>query len=81
MVGTRDTPPDIQDSPDYSNVARGNKSGPRGNKNVLAAKSSQGLNKENDRIRLLARECWDSSTNWLNAGRRLAWNKNWLHSR
>jgi len=74
MVGTRDTPPDIQDSPDYSNVARGNKSGPRGNKNVLAAKSSQGLNKENDRIRLLARECWDSSTNWLNAGRRLAWN-------
>lgn len=67
MVGTRDTPPDIQDSPDYSTL-------PRGNREKHGQTSSVALSKDNNDIKLLARECYDSSTNWLNAGRRIAWN-------
>ena len=66
MAG-RDTPPDIQDSPDYSTLKRGNKE--KGTSTISR------LTKDENRIKLLARECWDSSTNWLNAGRRLAWNE------
>jgi hypothetical protein len=66
MAG-RDTPPDLQDSPDYSTLKRGNKDkGPA---------TISRLTKDENRIKLLARECWDSSTNWLNAGRRLAWSE------
>lgn len=67
MVGTRDTPPDIQDSPDYTD--------PRAfSKRKQKEMSSPGLSRDHDEIKMLARECYDSSTNWLNAGRRIAWN-------
>ena len=67
MTGTRDTPPDISESPDYSNVSRGTK---QASSTVAGGRSG----KDNTYLKLLARECWDSSTNWLNAGRRIAWN-------
>lgn len=67
MAG-RDTPPDISESPDYSTIKRGA---------GLGYKSDGQDNVDNDDnyIRLLAREAWESSTNWLNAGRRIAWNE------
>lgn len=69
MVGTRDTPRDLQDAPDFSTL-------PRGNVERGSAITGQGggLTREDNRFKLLARECYDSSTNWLNAGRRIAWN-------
>lgn len=65
MVGTRDTPADLQDAPDYSNIVREAKDY---TKSVLQS------TKDTDFIKTLARQAYDSSTNWLNAGRRLAWN-------
>lgn len=67
MVGTRDTPPSINDAPDYSTLARGNH-----DQNKFLATGI--ISKDDNYIKMLARECWDSSTNWLNAGRRIAWN-------
>lgn len=67
MVGTRDTPKDLEDAPDYSTLDRGNRE-----KNLLVP--SGGVTKDENYIKLLARNAYDSSTNWLNAGRRIAWN-------
>ena len=66
MAG-RDTPPDIEDAPDYSNIVQGAK------KSAMEMGGST-VAKENNYFKILARDCYDSSTNWLNAGRRIAWN-------
>lgn len=68
MVGTRDTPPDISESPDYSRIKRGAGLG-------FKSDGQDNVTTDDNYIRLLAREAWDSSTNWLNAGRRIAWNE------
>lgn len=69
MVGGRDTPPDISDSPDWTKTRRGQQSLQNPND-----EGQYGVGPDEAYIRLLAREAWDSSTNWLNAGRRAAWN-------
>lgn len=73
MVGTRDTTRDLQDAPDYSyphGIA------PRGsNMGGVTTLSSGGQSPLDVTFaRNLARQCYDSSTNWLNAGRRIRWN-------
>lgn len=69
MVGNRDTPPDISESPDWTRTRRGQQSLQSSND-----EKQYGINGDENYIRLLAREAWDSSTNWLNSGRRAAWN-------
>lgn len=67
MVGTSDTPKDLQDAPDYTGIQE----------NAYAqAKNESKTQSEVDTnyFKKLARDCYESSTNWLNAGRRLAWN-------
>lgn len=63
----RDTPKDLQDSPDYSTRA-----GVGLTKNQDP--SDEYHSKDDIYLKNLARAAYDSSTNWLNAGRRLAWN-------
>lgn len=65
----RDTPKDISDSPDWTKTKRG------GDLSFDRAEANMqdGVTKDDHYIRMLAREAWDSSTNWLNAGRRAAW--------
>lgn len=66
MSGT-DQPKDLQDAPDYTTL--GNKAYENAKDNKL-----ENFSKEDAYIKNLARAAFDSSTNWLNAGRRLAWN-------
>ena len=68
MVGTRDTTRDLQDAPDYTRLK---------NNAYKKAKeqTSNKLGKDATYFKTLARECYDSSTNWLNAGIRIAWNE------
>lgn len=66
MVGTRDTPPSIQDGPygyEPSEVSNF-ESDTRDKDKKLSTEDAQRL----------GREIWDSSTNWLNSGRRARWN-------
>jgi len=66
MVGGRDTPPSIQDGPfGYEPSAVSNFDAPGINRS----------NKLDDHTAFeIGREIFDSSTNWLNAGRRARWN-------
>jgi hypothetical protein len=66
-VSGRDTPKDIQNSPDYTHMS---------NKTYALSKdrSAVGMDDEDNYLKNLARASWDSSTNWINASRRLAWN-------
>lgn len=73
MVGTRDTPRDLQDAPDYSypgGVA------PLNSNMAKATLQTGNPGKPVDPVmaRNLARQCYESSTSWLNSGRRAKWN-------
>src|SRR5258707_605622 len=64
MVGTRDQPPDMQDGKFGIAPAGGE----------FSADAGAPLAMGHDLAANLARECYDSSTNWINAGRRAKWN-------
>ena len=72
MVGTRDTPPSIQDGPygDQLDAVSNFEDNPRGSEKKL----------EPELAKRLGREILDASTNWLNAGRRARWNDSLLRS-
>lgn len=77
MVGTRDQPRDLQDAPDYSYpggiAPRGsNMNDATGSSGTQGASTGETIDRT--RAKNLARECYDSSTNWLNSGRRVKWN-------
>lgn len=63
MVGTRDTPPSIQDNMP---------SGQGANMSGLYTGTGDGLTPA--MAQQLGRECYQASTSWLNSGRRAAWN-------
>lgn len=68
MVGSRLTPPSNQDGPfgyDPGEVS-----------NFEVAEQIIDAVLDPDTARKIGREIWDSSTNWLNAGRRARWNDN-----
>lgn len=73
MVGTRDQPRDIEDAPDYSRGMAALK-----HDGMMKSVQQMGMDDDDDLsidyARTLARQCYDSSTNWLNAGRRIKWN-------
>lgn len=64
IVGTRDTPPDIQDGPFGWE--------PRSVSSLDAGAQSEGLDPAT--AQRVGRECYDASTNWLNSSRRARWN-------
>ncbi len=79
MAG-RDTPPDIEDAPDWTRTPQ----------QVFAGDVGKGLSpqdtttfKDDDKLddldedtaKQLGRECYQSSTNWINQGKRLKWNE------
>lgn len=68
MVGSRLTPPSNQDGPfGYDPGEVSNFEAPAGVPDAALTP---------DMARKVGREIWDSSTNWLNAGRRARWNDN-----
>lgn len=67
MVGTRDTPRDLQDAPVYGRQKDGQL-------NVFNIIESRDLATDRYFAQSLARDCYTSSTNWINASRRLKWN-------
>lgn len=66
MSGGRDTPKDLEDAPVYGHQKNPN----QGLQNIL---DSSDILDENH-ARTMGRNIYESSTNWLNAGRRLKWN-------
>lgn len=66
MAGA-DQPKDLENAPDYTHMS---------NRAYALSKdrTSLGMDPDDVHIKNLARAAFDSSTNWLNAGRRLAWN-------
>ena len=67
MVGTRDTPKDLQDAPDYTG------DGSQTANMSRADTGSSVINLDDSRAVGLARECYQASTNWINSGRRAKW--------
>lgn len=66
MVGTRDTPPSVQDGPyGYEPAAISNFEAPDNGRQAALSP---------DTAKRLGMEIWESSTNWLNSGRRARWN-------
>jgi len=66
IVGTRDTPPSIQDGP-YGYE-------PDAISNFDKDKAASRAILSPDNAMRLGREIWESSTNWINSGRRARWN-------
>lgn len=67
MVGTRDTPVDSQSWPVYGRQKEGKI-------NAFNSIETQDLATDRYFAQTLARQCYDASTNWINASRRLKWN-------
>lgn len=66
MVGTRDTPPSIQDGKfGYEPAEVSNFEAPESTRQTILS---------DDVAKRLGMETWESSTNWLNSGRRARWN-------
>lgn len=70
MVGTRDTPPDIENAPDYS---RGKQSTVPNMQAAMDPETQEG-ELTTTQAQKLGRECYESSTNWINSSRRMKWN-------